>query len=80
MTITFIGHSDVDNPTEVQFWLNETVGQLCVQGAKTFLLGGYGSFDRMAAIAVWQAKPFFPEISSTLILPYIDKKTDMTYY
>ncbi|MBR5110090.1 MAG: hypothetical protein IK099_07830 [Clostridia bacterium] len=34
----------------------------------------------MAAIAVWQAKPFFPEISSTLILPYIDKKTDMTYY
>ena len=40
MAITFIGHSDVDNPTEVQFWLNETVGQLCVQGAKTFLLGG----------------------------------------
>ena len=80
MTVTFCGHSDVADAAAVQVWLDETITQLCHRGARRFLLGGYGHFDRMAAAAVWQAKTSFPEISSVLVLPYINKKADMTFY
>lgn len=80
MTVTFCGHSDVVEAAEVQAWLDETIAQLCSQGAEQFLLGGYGHFDSMAAAAVRRAKSSFPYITSVLVLPYIDKKVDMTFY
>lgn len=80
MTVTFCGHSDVVEEAAVQAWLDETIAQLCSQGAERFLLGGYGHFDGMAAAAVWRAKSSFPNISSVLVLPYINKKVDMTFY
>ena len=60
MTVTFCGHSDVAEAAAVQAWLDETIVQLCSQGARRFLLGGYGRFDGMAAAAVWGSEIFFP--------------------
>lgn len=80
MTVTFCGHSDVVEAVAVQAWLDETIDQLCCQGARRFLMGGYGRFDSMAAAAVWRAKSSFPTISSVLVLPYINRKVDMTFY
>lgn len=80
MTVTFCGHSDIDEEIAVQIWLDKTIRQLCLQGAKQFLLGGYGRFDGLAAAAVRRIKPSFPDISSILVLPYLDRKADTTFY
>ena len=80
MTVTFCGHSDVAEAAAVQAWLDETIALLCSQGARRFLLGGYGRFDGMAAAAVRRAKSSIPDISSVLVLPYMNKKVDMTLY
>lgn len=65
----FIGHREV----------SERVGTLLEQAVERhireyevtdFFVGGYGSFDRLAAGAVKRAKQRYPELSLTLLLPY----------
>ena len=80
MTVTFCGHSQVEDEVAVRAWLDEVIRQLCQQGIRKFLLGGYGSFDALAAAAVHQAKARFPDISSLLVLPYLDMKPDLTLF
>ena len=65
----FIGHRDA---SEVIFpALAEAVERHITQlGVRDFVVGHYGSFDRMAARAVIQAKKTHPEITLTLLLPY----------
>ncbi len=49
-------------------------------GAKIFYLGGYGDFDRLAAVAVRRQKSVYPDIESVLVLPYLNRKFDADAY
>ena len=74
MIVTFCGHGTVYPPGPVQNWLCVTVEALIERGADKFYLGGYGAFDEMAASVVWEQKAKHPQITSVLVLPYLDKK------
>ena len=76
--VTFCGHADFYGSEDVRVWLKETVESLIRRGADDFLLGGYGGFDACAATVVWELKKQYPEIRSTLVLPYLDRKVDAT--
>ena len=76
MTVTFCGHSEVCNSEDVKAWLYEKVEGLIELGADMFLLGGYGTFDRMASAVVWNLKKKYPQVQSVLVKAYIDKEMD----
>ena len=78
--VTFCGHREVWKQEPVSAWLHETVEELIAQGAKEFLLGGYGLFDQMAARVVWDLKKDYPDVTSVLVIPYPDKKVDDSLY
>ena len=80
MTVTFCGHSTVYPMETVEAWLRETVAALILRGAEKFYLGGYGTFDQMAAAAVWEQKAQHPNIASVLVLPYLDRKVISEHY
>ena len=80
MTVTFCGHSQVANSTAVAAALAKIIDDLIEEGADEFLLGGYGEFDTMAAVAVRNAKKNYPGIRSTLVIPYIDRDYDPALY
>ena len=80
MTVTFCGHSEVYQSDIIRRWLISEVDAAIQDGAETFLLGGYGAFDAMAAGVVREAKSLHPNIESVLVLPYLDKKVDTSHY
>ena len=80
MTVTFCGHSQVANSATVAAALAKIIDDLITEGANEFLLGGYGEFDTMAAVAVRNAKKNHPGIRSTLVIPYIDRDYDPALY
>jgi hypothetical protein len=80
MVVTFCGHGDAPQSEELKSWLHTVVERQIQQGASCFLLGGYGSFDLMAAGVVWELKRQYPHIESTLVLPYLDRKVDASRY
>lgn len=70
-TCFFIGHSDA--PGSIQEQLNETVERLARECHVTrFVVGHYGSFDRMAVLAVQRVIQRCPEkeILAELLEPY----------
>ena len=80
MTVTFCGHADTVLTPELREWLKQTITAQVEAGADQFYLGDYGAFDRAAAAAVWEIKQVYPGISSTLVLPYPDRKLDTAHY
>ena len=80
MTVTFCGHSQVANSVTVAAALAKIIDDLIEEGADEFLLGGYGEFDTMAAVAVRNAKKNHPSIRATLVIPYIDRDYDPALY
>ena len=83
MNVTFCGHSDVSQRGNVRQWLYEAVeGLITQETADTFLLGGYGGFDRMASFVVWELKKKYPHVKSILVLPYLQKRINVNsaYY
>lgn len=56
MTVTFCGHSDLEDEEKFKDRLFETTCLLILQGAHQFLLGVYGRFDSLAASVVWHLK------------------------
>ena len=80
MIVTFCGHREVFDPETVGVWLNKTVEELIREGADCFYLGGYGQFDALAAVAVRKQKERSPRIRSVLVLPYLDRKYDVSDY
>jgi uncharacterized phage-like protein YoqJ len=64
----------------VKIWLSKVVSDLIEAGADIFYLGGYGSFDHLAATVVKEQKAFHPEIKSVLVIPYLDKEWDRDRY
>ena len=80
MIATFCGHRDVVEYSGVKSWLSQCIEQLIQEGITEFYFGDYGNFDSMAKMEVWKWKKKYPLIRSILVLPYPDKKVDMTYY
>lgn len=80
MTVTFCGHGDTLDTPELRTWLREKIIEQIENGADSFFLGGYGSFDRIAAAVVWELKKEYPSIESILVLPYLDKAVDTSQY
>lgn len=65
----FIGHREASG--EIYPALYAAVKQHIVEYSVTeFIVGHYGGFDRLAALAVKEAKHFYPEMELTLLLPY----------
>lgn len=80
MIVTFCGHRDMPWPDNVQEWLRGRVEELILEGATDFYLGGYGSFDNMAASVVWRLKEKYPGICSVLVIPYLNRDIDTSGY
>ncbi len=81
-TVTFCGHSDlcgIDITALKQKLYNE-IKYLVVQGAREFLLGGYGDFDFLCAQTVKELKTEYMDILSVIVLPYLDKEYDKKLY
>ena len=65
----FIGHREASE--EIYPVLYAAVEQHIVEyGVTEFFVGHYGGFDRLAALAVKEAKRFYTEVKLTLLLPY----------
>ena len=56
MIITFCGHKELNDEKEVRDWLERVTENLIVNGAETFYLGRYGTFDRLAASVLAEQK------------------------
>ncbi len=80
MIVTFCGHSEVYQPDKIAKWLDTILPSLIEGGAETFYLGGYGSFDRLAASAVRRQKETYPDIESVLVLAYLNRNMDASGY
>lgn len=80
MTVTCCGHKDIVCSDKLTRQLRFVLYDLISEGADTFLLGGYGAFDSMAAIAVRELKSTYPYIRSTLVLAYLDRDYNAEFY
>lgn len=80
MTVTFCGHRDIVCSDKLTRQLRFVLYDLISEGADTFLLGGYGALDSMAAVAVRDLKSIYPHIRSTLVLAYLDRDHNAELY
>ena len=83
----FIGHREASS--ELLPILRQTVEKhISEYGVTEFIVGGYGSFDHLAAKAVISLKQQYPQVTLSLLIPYhpaerpIETPTgfDNTYY
>ena len=75
MIITFCGHKSVSNADEVWEWLDNVLDQFIHEDELIFYLGGYGSFDLLAASVVRQKKRLNPQIQAVLVIPYLNRES-----
>lgn len=80
MTVAFCGHRDIVCSDKLTRQLRFILCNLISEGADTFLLGGYGAFDSIAAMAVRGLKSTYPHIRSTLVLAYLDRDYNEDLY
>ena len=80
MTVTFCGHKDITNTSTVRTAVDEVLRGLVAEGADYFLIGGYGGFDSLAAHTVHELKRQYPEIHSTLVIPYLNCEYNTELY
>ena len=78
--VTFCGHSQIADKDAVRKRLTDKIHELLRVGYRKFYLGGYGDFDTLAAVVLSELKQDWPDMERILILPYPDRKTDMTLY
>ena len=68
-TCFLIGHRDA--PVMIREKLERAVAEAITKyGMTEFVVGGYGAFDRMAAICLAEAKKGHPTLRLLLLLPY----------
>ena len=75
----FCGHSEISQPEAVKDWLYAVTRELFSCGADTFL-GGYGSFDRLAASVIREVKAGHNTCKLALVLPYLNTSMDADGY
>ena len=80
MTVTFCGHRQIYDRSEVEPWLTQTIQSLIDEGADCFYLGNYGAFDRMAAWTLAAFKKKYPHIRVVLALAYRAQEYDAHLY
>lgn len=80
MTVTFFGHAEIAQSDNLRSWLISTIEPLILDGADTFYLGGYGSFDSLAATVLRELKKTYPHIQLVLVLAYLNRNTDTSGY
>lgn len=80
MIVTFCGHREIAQTTEVEEWLQTVIRGLIEQGATTFYLGGYGAFDGLAASVLRKEKKNHPSIERILVLAYLNGRQDAVGY
>lgn len=80
MNVTFCGHAQVGQVEAVKAWLCVVTQHLIEQGANTFYLGGYGTFDSLAAAVLREQKKRYPQIKLILVLAYLDDNKDASGY
>ena len=82
MVVTFCGHSSLATGAycDIKKRVISELEALISEGADTFLLGGYGDFDTLCAVAVRELKEKYPHIRSVLVIPYIDRTFDKALY
>jgi len=80
MIITFCGHRKIEQAERISKWLDMLLPSLIEGGADVFYLGGYAQFDIMAASAVKRQKAVYPKIASVLVLPYLHRNFDLSFY
>ena len=80
MIVTFCGHREIAQTTEVEEWLQTVIHGLIEQGATTFYLGGYGAFDGLAASVLRKEKKNHPWIELILVLAYLNGRQDAVGY
>lgn len=80
MNVTFCGHAQVAEQEKVEQWLFQVTEELIEQGADTFYLGGYGSFDNLAAKVLRCQKKRYPKIELVLVLEYLNTGRDISGY
>lgn len=69
MTCFFVGHRTA--PDTLRPILSAAIERLITQcGVQHFVVGQYGSFDRLAGVAVKEMKEHHPKITLSLLLPY----------
>lgn len=78
--VTFCGHNEAAIGEEIWTRPYRAVEREIQNGADTFYLGGYGHFDRMAAGVVRELKKKYPHIKFVLVLAYLNREVEMTYY
>jgi len=81
-TVTFCGHSSLQhsNYEQIRKQLYGVLDELIQKGARDFLIGGSGEFDRMCAIAVGFFKMKNPHISCILVTPKVCRDYDKDLY
>lgn len=73
----FMGHHNA--PASIASALQDAVEEAVTQqGITEFIVGQYGSFDRMSARAVIEAKKKYHGISLTMLLPYYRSNQSMS--
>lgn len=80
MSVTFCGHGNINYDDKIKIRLKTEIEKVIDKGENDFLLGGYGSFDLLAAHILKTLKPKYPQIKSTLVIPYIDRDYDICLY
>lgn len=80
MNVTFCGHAQVAQVEVVKAWLCAVTQRLIEQGATTFYLGGYGTFDSLAAAVLREQKKRYPQIELVLVLAYLDARKNTSAY
>lgn len=80
MIVTFCGHKGIADTSTVRAAVGEVLRGLVAEGADYFLIGGYGGFDSLAAHTVHELKRQYPEIHSTLVIPYLNCEYNTELY
>lgn len=80
MIVTFCGHGDFEYNKDVRSVLRNIIEDLINKGANEFLLGGYGTFDLIAAHTIKALKFKYPHILSVYVTPYINREWDRKLY
>ena len=80
MVVTFCGHKEIADYEAVRQWLADILYGLIADGARTFLLGGYGEFDSLAALLLRDLKQRYDAIEVILVLPYLNRNMDSSEY
>ena len=68
-TAVFIGHRECCGVGQED--ISAAARKLIEKGVRTFLCGGMGDFDWIAARAVYELKAEYPDISVNLVIPYL---------